>query len=51
MCCQFTIQISFLEFLKEWTVHISQYDTKMPCQVNFKCMLYLLLLTNHYHYF
>lgn len=50
-CWQFTIQMSALIFQRMDCVHISQYDTKMPGQVHFKCTFYLVLLTNHYHYF
>lgn len=50
-CWQFTIQMSALIFQRMDCVHISQYDTEMPGQVHFKCTFYLILLTNHYHYF
>lgn len=43
--------MSVLIFQRVDCAHISQYDTKMPGQVHFKCMFYLVLLTNHYHYF
>lgn len=50
-CCQFTIQMSALIFQRMDYVHISQCDIQMPGQVHFKYMFYLVLLTNHYHYF
>lgn len=49
-CWQFTIQMNALIFQRMDCGHISQDDTKMSGQVHFKCMFYLILLTNHYHY-